>query len=388
MSDTMWALTFDAAREDWATSTGLVKERVPVPHLTDPAGAHAQSALVRVKYAGFCGSDRGIWWRKAFGDLILGSLAEEGRTKRVVGHEMLGEIVEAGHEVAAAFDLHVGDVVSTESHIICGTCYQCQRGETHVCTREKIIGISRDGCFAEYIQLPAKALWKTDLGAIRPEVGAMQEPFGNAVHACQVTELRDRTVAIVGCGTIGLFAIMIAKGMGARKVIGVEVEPRNAALALKLGADVVLAPKAQGQPHQSDPSLRDTILDLTDGVGADVSLEMAGFNNALNNAVKITRRGGHVVLFGVKNGDVTVEDYHRIVMSGLTLHAVVGRRIFQTWEITKRLLEDRSNGIQAAMYETILNGGVGTISDIETWTPAGFEALMAAHPKGLIRFAG
>ncbi len=390
MTDTMWALTFDRAREDWATSTGLVKEQVPVPHLRDLAGADRDSVLIRVKYAGFCGSDRGIWWRKAFGDMILGSLDEEGRDKRVVGHELLGEIVDAGAGVEARYGLRVGDVVSTESHIVCDTCYQCRVGDSHVCQKDKIIGISRDGCFAEYLQLPAKALWPTDLSKIRPEVAAVQEPFGNAVHACQVADMRDRTVAIVGCGTIGLFALLIARGLGARKVIGIEVDPRHAELARRLGADAVLTPAMppKDAPHKSDPALREAILDLTDGVGADVSLEMAGFNSAMNNAIKITRRGGSVVLFGVKNGDAVIEDVHRVVMNGLNLHGVVGRRIFQTWDITKRLLEDHSNGIQQAVWEVILNRGQGTMADIQTWEKSAFEGLINAHPKGLIRFAG
>ena len=386
MSDSMLALTFDRAREDWATSTGLVKESVPVPSLgDDPSGV-----LIRVKYAGFCGSDRGIWWRKAFGDMILGSLDEEQRDKRVIGHELLGEVVELGSEAGARYGLQVGDVVSTESHIICGTCYQCQRGETHVCARDKIIGISRDGCFAEYLQLPAKSLWKTDLSKIRPEVAAVQEPFGNAVHACQVVDLKDQTVAIIGCGTIGLFALLIARGMGARKVIGVEVDPHHAELARRLGADAVLTPAMppKDAPHRSDPALREQILALTDGVGVDVAMEMAGFNSSLNNAVRVTRRGGDVVLFGVKNGDVVIEDYHRIIMNGLKLHGIVGRRIFETWEITRRLLEDTSNGIQQAVYDVILNGGKGTVADIQIWDKASFEALISAHPKGLIRFAG
>ena len=190
MSQSMWALTFDSAREDWATSKGFVKERIPRPVLDDPAHRDGTSVIVKVKYAGVCGSDRGIWTRKAFGDMILGSLAEEGKTKRIIGHELLGEIVEMGDRVAGKYGYAVGDVVSTESHIICGACHQCRNGESHVCARDKIIGISMDGCFAEYVKLPAKAVWPTDLGLIRPEVGAVQEPFGNAVHACQVRDLR------------------------------------------------------------------------------------------------------------------------------------------------------------------------------------------------------
>ncbi len=389
MSDTMWALTFDSERDGWDRSTGLVKERVPVPRLEHPDDADRSCVIIRVKYAGFCGSDRGIWWRKAFGDMIGGSLREEHKTTRVVGHELLGEIVEVGSRVTEKYGYVAGDVVSTESHIICGVCHQCRVGDSHVCAKDKIIGISMDGCFAEYLKLPAKSLWKTDLSKIRPEVAAVQEPFGNAVHACQATDLRGKTVAIFGCGTIGLFAVLIARGMGATKIIGVEVDPKHAGMARQLGCDVVLTPQVQpDRPNASDPVLRQAIRDLTDGVGVDVALEMAGFNSSMNNAIKAVRRGGHVVLFGVKNGDAVIEDVHRVVMDGLQLHGIVGRQIFGTWEITRRLLEDRQNGIQDAIWNVILEGGRDTLVDIRDWERGAFEGMIGRHPKVVIKFAG
>ena len=387
----MWALTFDRSREDWATSTGLVREQVPEPVLDEGADSgDGWRVIVRVKYAGFCGSDRGIWYRKSFGDMILGSLDEEARDKRISGHEMLGEIVAVGTRVQEKYGYQVGDIVSTESHIVCGVCAQCRHGEYHVCARDKIIGISQDGCFAEYIKLPAKALWRTDLAKIRPEVAAIQEPFGNAVHACQVADLRGATVAILGTGTIGLFACLIARGMGASKVIGIEPDPRNRALAEQLGCDAVLTPgkPPADSPWRADPALRDQVQELTRGVGADVTLEMAGMNSSVNNAIQITRRGGHVVLFGIRNGDAVLQDAHRVVMNGLTLHGVVGRRLFETWKITRGLLENSENGIQNAIWRVILNEGRGTVAPIEEWTKEGFEATMNAHPKPVIRFAG
>ncbi|MSQ01534.1 MAG: theronine dehydrogenase [Myxococcales bacterium] len=388
MTTMMTALTFDARRDGWETSTGLVKDRVPVPEF-DADTDHA-SVLIKVKYAGFCGSDRGIWWRKAFGDMILGSLADEARTTRVVGHELLGEIVAVGVKVTPKYGYKPGDIVSTESHIICGTCYQCRVGDSHVCQKDKIIGISMDGCFAEFLKLPAKALWPTDLAKIRPEVAAVQEPFGNAVHACQATDLRGKTVAIMGCGTIGLFAILIARGMGATKIIGVEVDPKHAQMARDLGCDVVLTPSMANpaRPHAADLELRDAIRALTGGVGVDVALEMAGFNSSMNNAIKAVRRGGHVVLFGVKNGDAVIEDVHRLVMDGIQLHGIVGRRIFGTWEITQRLLEDRANGIQDAIWNTILERGDDTIVDLADWEKTSFEGVISRHPKAVIRIAG
>lgn len=387
----MWALTFDKARESWETSKGLVKERVPVPVLDERVDSSDGSrVIVKVKFAGFCGSDRGIWTRKAFGDMILGSLAEEGRTKRVVGHEMLGEIVDVGSRVTEKYGYRKGDIVSTESHIVCGTCVQCRRGEFHVCAKDKIIGISQDGCFAEFIKLPAKSLWPTDTTKIRPEVAAVQEPFGNAVHACQVADLRGRNVAILGTGTIGLFAVLVARGMGAAKVIGIEPDPHNAALAKRLGCDVVLTPgrPPEDQPWKSDRDLVARVHDLTDGVGVDVALEMAGHPSSVNNAIKLARRGGHVVLFGLRNGDAVYEDAHRIVMNGLTLHGVVGRRLFETWTTTRGLLENAENGIQKAVWEVILNGGDGTLVPIEQWTTEGFDAVLNKFTKPVIRFAG
>jgi threonine 3-dehydrogenase len=390
LPETMWALTFDRSREEWACSKGLVKERVAVPRLVDPEGVDAEQVLLRVRYAGFCGSDRGIWARKAFGGMILGSLDEEAKDKRVVGHELLGEVVSVGARVEALTGIKVGTQCSTESHIICGVCYQCRAGDLHVCADDRIIGISRDGCFAEYVKLPAKALWPTDLNKIRPEVAAIQEPFGNAVHACQATNLNGKSVAIIGCGTIGLFAILVAKGMGARQIIGIDTNPHHLQLARQLGADVVIAAnlRPDAPPHASDPELVAQVVALTDGVGVDVAFEMAGFHSAMNNALKMARRGGHVVLFGVKDGLAQVEDMHRIVMAGLQLHGVVGRQIFGTWEVTRSLLENPDNDVQKNVWEVILAGGEGTIVDIDAWEPTMFEAMLAAHTKVLIRFAG
>ncbi len=385
----MLALTFDRNRESWDSSTGLVLEEVERPFLDVSKNAGDRSGvIIKVLYAGFCGSDRGIWWRKAFGDMIESSLNEDGNDKRIVGHELLGEVVDLGERAAEKYGLKVGDIVSTESHIICGACYQCRLGDSHVCAKDKIIGISQDGCFAEYIKLPAKALWPTDITKIRPEVAAVQEPFGNAVHACQVRDLRGKSVVVIGCGTIGLFAILIARGMGASKVIGVEMNPKHAEMARKLGCDEVFTPKLNpDNDWGSDPELVAKIMEYTDGVGADVVLEMAGFNSAFNNALKCVRRGGDVVAFGVKNGNMIIEDGHRIVMNGIQIHGVVGRQIFRTWEITRNLLENRNNGIHDAVWEVILNKGEGTIVDISDWEKDSFEKMISNNPKVVIRFS-
>lgn len=389
MPDTMRALVFDRKKHDWATTTGLWKTEVPRPRL-DEVGADRSHALVRVLYAGFCGSDRGIWTRKAFGDMLLGSLEADAQDVRIVGHELVGEVVEVGARAAAKYGIKVGDVVSAESHIVCGVCYQCRHGQEHVCAKEKILGISHDGVFADIVRLPAKALWPTDPARIRLEVAAVQEPFGNAVHACQVTDLRGKRVAIFGTGTIGLFAILIAKGMGASQVVGIEPDPRHRELAARLGADPVFAPGPidPNKPYAADPAVLTAIRELTAGLGVDVALEMSGAAPSLNTAIQATRRGGDVVMFGVRNGDAVIQDAHRIVMNGLRLHGVVGRRIFATWELTRSLLQHRENGIQDAIWDVILNRGEGPIVDIGDWDRASFEQVMARWPKPLIRFGG
>ncbi len=385
----MTALTFDRRREAWDGSTGMVKDSVPAPELDEANRVWDRSnVIIKVIYAGFCGSDRGIWHRKSFGDMVLNSLDQEQSDRRIFGHELLGEIVEVGSRVTEKYGYKVGDIVSTESHIVCGVCLQCRLGQEHVCVNDKIIGISTDGVFANYAKLPAKALWPTDTDRIRPEVAAIQEPFGNAVHACQVTDLRGKTVAILGTGTIGLFAVLIAKGMGARTVIGVEPDPRNQEIARRLGCDIVIPPgmPPEDRPHASDPELREHIRSLTSGYGVDVSMEMAGFNSSINNAIQITRRGGTIVLFGLRNGNAVLEDAHRVVMNGLQLHGVVGRQIFNTWHMTKSLLEHEQNGIQDAIWETILKKGDGPIVSINDWRQDTFQDTLGRHTKTLIRF--
>jgi len=390
LPDTMQALVYDRSLDPWESSRGLRKLEVERPRLDpkkDPRDASA--VLIRVLYSGFCGSDRGIWFRKAFREMIHGSLDEEGGDRRITGHEMLGEIVQVGRRAKLKYGYAPGQIVSTESHIICGTCTQCRVGDTHVCAEDRIIGISLDGCFAEYIKLPAKALWRTDLSRIRPEVAAVQEPFGNAVHACTKVDLRGKQVAIYGTGTIGLFAVLVARGLGAGRIIGIEPNAANAERARRLGCDEVIVPDLSGaDPVASDPAVVAAVKGATHGDGADVSMEMAGFNSSLNNAIAGTRRGGDIILFGVRDGPMTVENYGRIVMNGLALHAVVGRRIFETWTITRSLLEDANNGIQDAIWEVILNEGRETLVDIRDWDKDAFEQTISTWPKAVLRFGG
>jgi threonine 3-dehydrogenase len=383
----MWALVVDAT--GWKEGRGFRKTRVPRPSLDEGADPQdAQHAVVEVLLAGVCGTDRNIYERSSLGDTILRSLAAEGRSERVVGHEFVGRIVEAGSGVQREYGFRPGDIVAAESHVFCGRCYQCRLGQTHICSDDRILGISRDGCFAEAVKLPARVLWPTDTAKIALEVAAIQEPFGNAVHACTRVDLRGKTVGIFGCGTIGLFATMIAKSLGATRVLGIDPAPERRDLAHRAGADAVLAARSTGtHDPAADTGLVEAVHAHTGGIGLDVALEMSGFNSALNSAIGAVRRGGEIVLFGLHSGDYTLQRYESIILKGLTLYTVIGREIFRTWTLTQRLLEDASNGVQAAILDLVLHHGDGTILDIGDFEAATFEAMLRAHPKILLRFA-
>ena len=215
----------------------------------------------------------------------------------------------------------------------------------------------------------------------------MQEPFGNAVHACTKVNLRGKRVAIVGCGTIGLFAVAVARAMGAIYIIGVEPMENHAEMARRLGADVVLRPEvAPGKSHASDPELANQIRKLTDGVGVDVALEMTGINSSVNNAIHAVRRGGDVILFGLKSGDAVIQSFDRLIVDGISLHSVIGRRIFETWHITRHLLESRDPNIHDLIWEVILNRGEGTMFDFAEYDATTFQKAISTYPKVVIRY--
>lgn len=385
----MKALVFNRTTTDWETSKGFDLVDVPEPTIDEGGNVtDSMSVIIKVYYAGVCGSDRGIWYRQSFKDQILGSLEQEHKPYRVIGHEFFGQIVSMGSQAHDAHGLSVSDFVSCESHLVCNVCPQCKNGQKNVCTNEKIIGISHDGAFAEYIKVPAHIVWKTDTTKIRPEVASVQEPFGNAVHAATKVDIMGKTIALFGLGPIGLFTALVARGLGASTIIGIEPNALSREMAKKLGIDycIPLSSVKTEPPYAHDEAVVQEVLSLTGGYGVDVSFEMAGFNSSVNNAIQSTRRGGDVILFGIKSGDFTLEHYDRLIVRGLTLHSVIGRNVFGTWERTRDLLEDTSNKIQENIFNVILQQGEDTILPISEYTKELFEEKMLKHPKILLQF--
>jgi len=386
----MKALTLDIKREEWESTKGMKMTEVETPKLDEGRNPEdGGKVLIKPLYTGFCGSDKGIWFRHAFKGMIFDSLEGEGRTYRVCGHELLGEVVEAGSFASQLYKYKPGDIVSTESHIFCGRCHQCRIGDAHVCSDHLIIGISTDGCFADYVKLPAKELWRTDTDRIRPEVAAIQEPLGNAVHACSKVDLRGKSVAIFGCGTIGLFSILVARAMGATNIIGVDPNEQNLTRAEQLGVDLPLKVNRFSSPDNPvapDPELVDQIKQACMGEGVDVALEMSGSNQALNNAISATRAGGDIILFGLSSGDYTLTDFQQIIMYGKSLHSVVGRKVFQTWFTMSNLLMSKGHDLQDKIWEVILNKGEDTLFPFKDFDPDTFEQAIKTHPKIVLKY--
>lgn len=291
----------------------------PQPGLTatscpDPTpGPH--DAVIRVKATSLCGTDAHIYnWDPWAHSRI--------HPPRIIGHEMCGEVVEVGSSVKL---VRTGDYVAAESHLTCGTCFQCRTGQAHVCRNYRILGVDRDGSFAEYVVLPENVLWHTS-PAIAPEYASIQEPLGNAVDAALVDDLTGHTVLITGCGPTGLFAAAVARTSGAATIIASDVSEYRLSLAKQIGADHVLNAKAE-----TPASLAAAIQEITTGEGVDASLEMSGNPSALHLAFNAVKNGGRVTLFGIPTGPVTCDLANDIIFKGIRVHGITGRRLFSTW---------------------------------------------------------
>jgi threonine 3-dehydrogenase len=208
-------------------AAGFVLKDVPVP-------THREhEVLIKVKAAGVCGTDVHIHEWDAWA---------QGRCKPpfTVGHEFAGVVEKVGSLVT---DVKVGDRVTAEGHIVCGHCHLCRTGNAHVCPNTKIIGVDRDGAFADYIVMPASNVWPLDAD-VPFEIGGIHDPMGNAFHtALHGTELPGATVLVTGCGPIGIFAVGIAKAAGASHIVASDVNPTRLALARKMGAHSAVHPK-------------------------------------------------------------------------------------------------------------------------------------------------
>lgn len=308
-----------------ATMKAIVKER-PGPGLTMttvpmPSPGRGE-VLVKVRTVSICGTDYHVYeWNKWAESRIKPPL--------IAGHELAGEVVQLGEDVDC---VKIGDFVSAESHIVCGTCPQCMMGQAQVCANTTILGVDIPGCFSEYVVLPQGNLWLND-DSLPDDWASVQEPMGNAVYSVLSGEVAGRTVAITGAGPIGMMCILIAKAVGARSVAVTEVNEYRLDMARKLGADLVI-----------DASQQDPVLEVRKffGGGADVVLEMAGAGPAVIQALKMARSGGRVSLLGIPSDKVLLDVTNDLVFKGLTVYGIAGRKLWNTWHEVAGLLHSGS----------------------------------------------
>lgn len=295
---------------------GLTLDEVPVP------APGPGEVLVRVEAASVCGTDLHIY------------RYDEWAARRValpltLGHELCGTVVALGANVQ---HVREGDYVSAESHVTCGTCFHCRTGRAHMCELTSILGVDRDGGFADYVVVPETVIWQNDRTRLPPELACLQEPFGNAVFATGTQELAGRTVGVLGCGPVGLFTIAIARAFGAGRVLASDHVPFRIGLAERVGVSAV----ANVDEVADVPAW---FAAQNEGEGLDVVFEMSGALGAVHDAFEIVRHGGHVVLFGIPARPAEIDIAESLIFKNLTVQAVNGREIWGTWYTTRWLLE-------------------------------------------------
>ena len=297
-----------------AAAPGMEMREVPVP-VPGP-----EDVLVAVETASVCGTDLHIYHWDQWAERRI-------KPPYTPGHEFCGTVAAVG---SAVHGLAIGDLVSAEMHVACGRCLQCRTGQAHVCQFVKILGVDADGAFADFVRIPAANIWKLS-PSIPREFGSLFDPFGNAVHTVLSGAIAAQTVAVTGCGPIGLFAIAVAKACGAAEVFAIEPNASRRALAQRMGADWLL-----------DPAKDDVEAEIrarTFGNGADVLLEMSGHPSAIQQGFRVLRNGGRASLLGLPSRAVELDLAEAIIFKGATVHGINGRKMYETWIQAEALLK-------------------------------------------------
>ena len=334
---------------------GAEIRNVPIPKIgpTD--------VLVKVKVASVCGTDLHIYnWDPWAQRRIHPPL--------IPGHEFCGNVAAIGSEVTTVKE---GDFVSAEMHVACGKCFQCRTGEAHICQFVKIIGVDTDGAFAEYVRIPESNIWKLD-PEIPQEYASILDPLGNAVHSVLAGEVAAKTVAITGAGPIGLFAIAVARAVGATTIFAIEVNEHRRKIARAMKADYVLDPASE--------DVRTIIMDSTAGLGVDIVLEMAGHPDAIRTAFNIVRRGGRISLLGLTSKPIALNFSEDIIFKGITIQGINGRRMYQTWYQMQALLKAGKLDLHPVITDRISMKDFGT--GMERLT-TGEASKILLYPNGV-----
>lgn len=283
-------------------------ELIDVPEPTLKPG----HVLLKLEAASVCGTDLHIYeWDPWSASRI--------KPPRIIGHEFCGTILDVAPDVA---DREVGQFVSSESHIVCGECRQCVRGQGHVCVNTTILGVDVDGGFARYAVIPAANARPTDR-SVPLKIAAFQDALGNAVHTALSGPVEGQRILITGMGPIGLFAAAVCKAMGAELVVGTEISPFRIDLAHQIGVE-----------HVFDPTQGDIKAELQALAprGFDGILEMSGHPTSLDLATDLVRPGGRISILGVFKDNVQPIRLNDLIFKGVDVQCIVGRKLYETWD--------------------------------------------------------
>ncbi|WP_323703826.1 galactitol-1-phosphate 5-dehydrogenase [Mammaliicoccus sp. Dog046] len=253
---------------------------------TNPELASPDDVIIKVKATGICGSDTSRYKK-------LGPY-KEGMT---FGHEFSGVVEQIGQAVT---DLNVGDKVTGCPAVVCHHCQYCEKGEYSRCENLYVIGSYVPGCFAEYVKLPATNVLKLP-DNVDLDTAAMVEPSAVVAHGFYRTHMKPgATVAIMGCGSIGLLAIQWAKIFGAAKIIAIDIDHHKLDVATQLGADYTI--------HSIENNLEEAISDIPDNI--DVAVESAGSPFTIGEVLTLPTKGGEVLLLGIPYADIEIHRLH------------------------------------------------------------------------------
>jgi len=284
----------------------------------------------------------------------------------VIVHEFVGEVVEAGRDVR---ELHPGDLVSGEGHLVCGRCRNCMAGRRVQCAHTRGVGVNYPGAFAEYIALPATNAWRHPPD-INLDVAAIFDPFGNAVHTVLTFPVLGEDVLITGAGPIGLMAAIVARHAGARYIAVSDVSEYRLKLAEQIG--VTLA------ANVTETRLADVMAKLGMREGFDIGLEMSGKPAALQEMLSSMTHGGKIAVLGLPTEAFGI-DWSHLVTNMITIKGIYGRQMFETWYEMSVLIQSGvdiapviTHRFDAADFEkafaTVRSGHCGKV--VLNWAPS------------------
>jgi threonine 3-dehydrogenase len=303
-----------------APKLGAEWRQVPYPKLPP------DWVMLKVRATSICGTDVHIYeWNKWAGERI-----GEKNLPQILGHEVAGEVIEVGPHCKR---LKPGDYISAETHIYHPGDLQAQLGQLHIGERMRIVGVDHDGCFAEYFAVPESVCWVNDK-SIPPELATVQEPMGNACYTLlgEDNDVAGKTVAIYGDGPTALFASGLARACGLAQIFVIGMSDFALGIAKRMGADHTL--------NINDKSIDrlQFVRDHTGGYGTDIVLDMVGAPSAIEEGLKVIRKGGRYSAFGVGPSPIPVDYVNGIVFRGITINGISGRKMFDTWYRVRNLL--------------------------------------------------